>query len=1013
MGLLGSEDWMAKWIGYDAEPPEIYKESQTTDQLSLKGGKWIWFDEGDPIKNAPIGTRFFRNSFEIASDKTIKQARFALLADNQATLFVNGKEAGQVGGWQSVNMIDVTDKLAAGNNTLAIAVANVGDAANPAGLTGKLMVEFEAEGNTTVLIDNSWKVSDIEQDDWQMSGFDDDAWPNAIVIAQLGDSPWGQPSQGRLVLPPPPYLRKSFVIDKSVKRAVVYASALGLYLAEREPGVPVWRRALPLTAAVLIEVALVLTMSRLGIAAAALAGLLTIALFTQRRAAWGAFAGVLCLVALNVLLGISPVLERYSLLFEDGRGRLQAWSMSLPMVLDYPIFGSGGASYRQLFALYQEPSLSGWWLNAHNDYLTVVIECGLLALGGLIAVAVIFFRRTTPMRVSPVRTDSALAAAGFLAVTAELIHSVGDYPLRQPANLLVFAAVAGVVYGRANHGGQVPPEGPYRPWRRVPACAGDPHADRRTSQGESEDASSIGKAVGYRLTLAGVLCVAVIPVLALVHRAETLKAEAAELVSAGSPRPEHFDRAITLLESAARTDPWDGEARYEAARLRVGMLSAGARPEEARKLTEQAIDDAHSGLQVSPLDPRPYYLLGILTWAPGSEETSDRMMATALRLGRAWHDVSYNVGAYFLRRWRLEVKSRPGFGLARWEAGKGSEFLRSASKALSLAVRSPGGIRTVELVLGQPLFSGEIDLLLNPDPEIEVVLARGLARRGRHAEAELRFARALQAGKGLPKESLAAVHAAYAQSLLGLGRIDDALDEFKRSLASASPEELGDCVQALGRIRVPEDAASEVADWWRALSAEMEGLDGEPAFLLALGRAELVAGRVESGTEHLLGYAEATRDASAYAELAARALARGEPELAVTMASEAARLEGKAEHQLLLSHAFRNAGCDAEALSALRRALALAPRNLRAARGLAQIELAAGRPEEAARLWEQFLRSGGDQAAGHEGLADVYSAVLDDKRAVEELSLALDARPGDLRLMKKLQGLVTTQGKAD
>jgi alpha-L-rhamnosidase len=229
MGLLKSEDWQAKWIGCDAEPAAIYQKQQASDQLSLKGGKWIWFDEGDPVKSAPISTRFFRNNFEIASDKSIKRARFALLVDNQATLFVNGREAGQPDGWQSVHVIDVTDKLSTGTNTLAIAASNVGDAANPAGLTGKLLVEFESEGNMTILIDDSWKASDAGQDGWQTPDFDDSGWSDAKVIAQLGDSPWGQPSQEGLVLPPPPYLRKSFVVNKPVKRAVVYASALGLY----------------------------------------------------------------------------------------------------------------------------------------------------------------------------------------------------------------------------------------------------------------------------------------------------------------------------------------------------------------------------------------------------------------------------------------------------------------------------------------------------------------------------------------------------------------------------------------------------------------------------------------------------------------------------------------------------------------------------------------------------------------------------------------------------------------
>jgi Tfp pilus assembly protein PilF len=69
------------------------------------------------------------------------------------------------------------------------------------------------------------------------------------------------------------------------------------------------------------------------------------------------------------------------------------------------------------------------------------------------------------------------------------------------------------------------------------------------------------------------------------------------------------------------------------------------------------------------------------------------------------------------------------------------------------------------------------------------------------------------------------------------------------------------------------------------------------------------------------------------------------------------------------------------------------------------MDLSAGRPDQAARLWKRFLESGGDRAAGHEGLADVHSAVMDYDTAAEELRRALSARPGDARLMKKLRGL--------
>ena len=229
VGLLEEEDWQAKWIGYDAEPPASYKPKEKPDPLTLEGNKWIWFDEGDPQKSAPIGTRFFRHNIEIASDRKVKQARFRLIADNEATLFVDGQQAGKVSGWQNAGTLDITGKLSAGQNTLAIAVANTGDAAGPAGLAGKLLIEFETGAAVTLSIDRSWKSSDAEQEGWKKTDFDDNAWSGSKEIARVGDSPWGKPAPDKLVLPPPPYLRKTFFVNKPVKRATVYASALGLY----------------------------------------------------------------------------------------------------------------------------------------------------------------------------------------------------------------------------------------------------------------------------------------------------------------------------------------------------------------------------------------------------------------------------------------------------------------------------------------------------------------------------------------------------------------------------------------------------------------------------------------------------------------------------------------------------------------------------------------------------------------------------------------------------------------
>ena len=235
VGLLQPQDRKAKWIGYDAPAPAAAKEEKP-DPFSLQKSKWVWFPEGQPEKSAPVGTRFFRLKVNIAdiaaqakADGKIKRASVRLLADNEAALFVNGQEAGKVAGWTPGQVFNITGKFTAGINTLAIAATNQGDAPNPAGLAGKLVIEFETGYALPIPIDHSWKASNTEQENWKSEDFNDSNWVYAKETVWYGEEPWGNVDAGKLVLPPPPYLRKAFLVDKPVKRAVVYASALGLY----------------------------------------------------------------------------------------------------------------------------------------------------------------------------------------------------------------------------------------------------------------------------------------------------------------------------------------------------------------------------------------------------------------------------------------------------------------------------------------------------------------------------------------------------------------------------------------------------------------------------------------------------------------------------------------------------------------------------------------------------------------------------------------------------------------
>ena len=226
VGLLKSSDWRAKWIGFDA-PLATDVEKETP--ISLDDCKWVWFGEGDPRKSDKSCERFFRRTIEISQDKKIKRASFRLAGNNEIILFIDGQQIHRIPGIIPSRTIDISEKLKAGKNTLAIASSNKDDATNQAVLAGKLLIEFETGQTMMISIDGSWKVSESKHDNWQKPDFDDADWHNAEEIAKVGDKPWGKPSEMTLILPPPPYLRKSFSVEKALKRATAYVSALGLY----------------------------------------------------------------------------------------------------------------------------------------------------------------------------------------------------------------------------------------------------------------------------------------------------------------------------------------------------------------------------------------------------------------------------------------------------------------------------------------------------------------------------------------------------------------------------------------------------------------------------------------------------------------------------------------------------------------------------------------------------------------------------------------------------------------
>jgi putative heme-binding domain-containing protein len=150
------------------------------------GVQWIWFDEGDPLVDAPAGTRYFRRSFKL--EKGVDEATLELTADNAYTVWFNGTKVGSGEEWKRVDRYDVKKYFRSGENLVAIEARNDGSAA---GLIVKLAYIPKGDTVKTLFSDAGWRVSKTADAGWDKPGFKDGKWQHAKVLGAYGKAgPW-------------------------------------------------------------------------------------------------------------------------------------------------------------------------------------------------------------------------------------------------------------------------------------------------------------------------------------------------------------------------------------------------------------------------------------------------------------------------------------------------------------------------------------------------------------------------------------------------------------------------------------------------------------------------------------------------------------------------------------------------------------------------------------------------------------------------------------------------------
>lgn len=126
-------------------------------------------------------------------------------------------------------------------------------------------------------------------------------------------------------------------------------------------------------------------------------------------------------------------------------GRFWIWRDTLAMIRANWQTGVGLGAYETAFPLFTKSNGSLVVSQAHNDYLQIVADCGVIGVVLAVWFLVALFRdiRGAMRHREAVMSGMALGCGG--GIVAILVHSLFDFNLQLPSNALLFLALAAVV----------------------------------------------------------------------------------------------------------------------------------------------------------------------------------------------------------------------------------------------------------------------------------------------------------------------------------------------------------------------------------------------------------------------------------------------------------------------------------------------------------------------------------------------------------------------------------------
>lgn len=213
--------------------------------------------------------------------------------------------------------------------------------------------------------------------------------------------------------------------------------------------------------ALLIVISIFVSLSRGAMISTCLSLVFFTVFLLRRRISRGNTMLLIAIIMLSAIsigwFGWDQIFERFAKL-KNAQGviyefRLTFWQDTIKIIKDFALTGAGTGTFSDIYPLYQSFQNEKSLYHAHNDYLELLAENGIIgfALAGCFLIS--FFYKTHTVFSKRRDAFSIYLYIGCItAMIALLFHSVVDFNMHVGANGLWFFFIAGIAVSAANTG---------------------------------------------------------------------------------------------------------------------------------------------------------------------------------------------------------------------------------------------------------------------------------------------------------------------------------------------------------------------------------------------------------------------------------------------------------------------------------------------------------------------------------------------------------------------------------